>query len=164
MKHFILILSLSILMMGSLAFGSLKLGDPMPNLSGPTLNGKEFSVDAQKGKILIIHFWATWCPACREEMPLLSHFYELHHLNNLEMLGVSIDRSKDRKEVLKLIPHFSFPQVMLHEMKTNGFMDPEELPLTYLIDKKGMIRAIFKPGGQELNNKSLDEAVTKYGL
>ena len=141
------------------AFASPKIGNPAPKLLVSTLNGKEFSVDTLKGKIIIVHFLATWCSACSKEMPILNHFY-LTHQNELEIIGVSVDRARDRKKVQDLMHEVSFPIAMLNDTKVNDFGSPESLPLTYMIDQKGVIRKIFETGSHDLTDKSLSDAFT----
>ena len=136
----------------------VKVGDSSPKLVVSTLNGKEFDLARLKGKVVLIHFWATWCSACRKEMPILNHFYQTYHQKNLEMIALSIDRTHERKDVMKVVSDFAFPLAMSSDAKENGFGSPNALPVTYLVDQTGKVNKIFKPGGEELSEKNLTDA------
>ena len=136
----------------------IKIGESSPQLVVSTLNGKEFDLARLKGKVVLIHFWATWCSACRKEMPILNHFYQIYYQKNLEMIALSIDRSHERKDVVKMVSDFAFPLAMSSDAKKNGFGSPNALPVTYLIDQAGKVNKIFKPGGEELSEKNLTDA------
>jgi cytochrome c biogenesis protein CcmG, thiol:disulfide interchange protein DsbE len=60
---------------GSFACAASDVGQAAPALVVPELNGQLFDLRALRGKVVIVNFWATWCPPCREEMPALDSFY-----------------------------------------------------------------------------------------
>jgi thiol-disulfide isomerase/thioredoxin len=61
------------------AQAATELGQPAPALLVQELNGQTFDLAALRGKVVVINFWATWCPPCRQEMPTLDAFYRRHH-------------------------------------------------------------------------------------
>src|SRR5947209_2476920 len=83
------------------AIADATLGKPAPALVIEQLNGKTFDLASQHGKVIIVNFWATWCPPCRKEMPTLDAFYRTYHAQGLEMIGLSADRPHERSEVVK---------------------------------------------------------------
>ncbi len=139
------------------AHAALKIGQAAPHLVAPILDGSEFSMGAQAGKVVIIHFLATWCTACTKEMPILNQFY-VKHKKDVIMIGLSLDRPRDRKKVSELMHEVSFPLAMLNEAKTNEFGSPDTLPLTYLIDQQGLVRVIYGAGFSDLNDNTLTDA------
>ncbi len=60
-------------------FGAVDVGQPAPALVAQELSGQTFDLAAQRGKVVVINFWATWCPPCRKEMPALDAFYRKYH-------------------------------------------------------------------------------------
>ena len=64
---------------------------PLPAFSFNDLDGASRSSDEWKGKILVINFWATWCPPCREEMPLFTEIQEKYDAQGVQFIGIAID-------------------------------------------------------------------------
>jgi peroxiredoxin len=137
---------------------SVKAGDAAPALTGPALDGNAFDLHAHLGQVVVVHFLATWCSACQKEMSVLSNLYRKNHEKGVEMIGVSVDRSHDRGDVIKLMHENGFSILMMNEAKTNGFGSPGSLPVTYVIDRKGVVRKIFSDG-VELTDTDLGAAV-----
>src|SRR3989344_4657691 len=61
----------------------------------PDLEGKPRSLSEWRGQVVVLNFWATWCPPCREEIPLFIDLQKRHGGNGLQFLGVAIDRQED---------------------------------------------------------------------
>ena len=142
------------------AVAASNVGDPAPALTVPELNGRSFDLAALRGKTVIVNFWATWCAPCRQEMPRLDAFYRSHHDQGVELIGMSADRSRDRDDVQKVMGGFSYPAAMLSDTKSNGFGPPAVLPITYVIDPKGTVRAKLVPTDDSgVSEKELDDAV-----
>lgn len=141
------------------AHADAELGQPAPALVVEELSGNTFDLAAQHGKVTIVNFWATWCASCREEMPALDAFYRRYRSQGLEMIGLSADRPHERSEVTKVMQAFSYPAAMLDDAKSDDFGDPTALPVTYVVDENGVVRAKFAPDGKPLTEQSLAEAV-----
>jgi cytochrome c biogenesis protein CcmG, thiol:disulfide interchange protein DsbE len=139
----------------SLTFATATVGQNSPALVVPELSGQDFDLAKLRGKVVIINFWATWCPPCREEMPALDAFYRRYHGRGLEMVGLSADRPRDRSDVLKVMQSFSYPAAMLDDAKVNGFGAPSVLPITFVVDRNGVVRAKLAPGETSLTENSL---------
>ena len=141
------------------AFGTMEVGQPAPSLVVRELNGQMFDLSAVRGKVVILSFWATWCPPCRAEMPVLDAFYRRYHGQGLEMIGLSADRPHDRSDVQKVMQSFSYPAAMLDDAKVNDFGTPSALPKTIVIDGNGIVRAEMTPDQTAVTEKSLSAAV-----
>jgi peroxiredoxin len=138
---------------------AVDLGQPAPALVAEQLDGKKFDLAAARGKVVIVSFWATWCPPCRAEMPALDAFYRQYHARGLDVIGLSADRPHDRSEVTKVIQSLSYPSAMLSDTQTNGFGDPTTLPETFVVDTHGVVRAKFTPDGKPVTEQTLAAAV-----
>lgn len=136
-------------------FCATSTGQAAPELVVEELDGHTFDLAAERGKVTIVNFWATWCPPCRKEMPALDAFYKRYHTLGLEMIGLSADRPRDRSEVIKVMQSFSYPAAMLDDAKSNGFDKPSALPVTYVIDKNGNLQAELIPDERPLTEESL---------
>jgi len=148
-----------ILCAAALALASATVGDAAPALVVPELDGQVFDLSALRGKVVVVNFWATWCPPCREEMPALDAFYRRYHGQGLEMIGLSADRPHDRSDVLKVMQSFSYPAAMQADAKVNDFGPPNVLPVTFVVDSSGVIRAKLTPDQTPVTGKSLSDAV-----
>lgn len=76
--------------------------------SFPTPDGGSVALAALRGRPLLLNFWATWCPPCIEELPLLSSFYQQNHANGWQMLGLAVDRPEPVARFLAKSP-VAFP-------------------------------------------------------
>jgi thiol-disulfide isomerase/thioredoxin len=149
----------TILCAATLAFAAATVGNAAPALVVPELDGQTFDLSAERGKVVIVNFWATWCPPCRAEMPALNAFYQRYHGDGLEMIGVSADRPHDRSDVVKVMQSFSYAAAMLDDAKVNDFGTPGVLPMTVVVDRNGVVRAELTPDQTLVTEKSLAEAV-----
>ena len=141
------------------ALADAKLGEPAPALVVDELDGSAFDLSAERGKVTIVSFWATWCLPCRKEMPTLDAFYRHYHAQGLEMIALSADRPHDRSEVVKVMRSFNYPAAMLDDAKSDGFGNPSSLPQTYVVDGNGILKAKFTPDDNPLTEESLAESV-----
>ncbi len=148
-----------ILCAAAMAFASATVGDAAPALVVPELDGQPFDLSEQRGKVVVVNFWATWCPPCREEMPALDAFYRRYHGQGREMIGLSADRPHDRSDVHKVMQSFSYPAAILDDAKVNDFASPDVLPVTFVVDRSGVIRAKLTSDQTPVSEKSLTDAV-----
>ncbi len=92
-------------------------------------------------------------------MAALDAFYRRHQGDGLDMIGVSPDRPRDRGDVGKIMPSFSYPAAMLGEATVNGFGRPGSIPVTYVIAPDATLRAKFSPDQTGVSEQQLDAAV-----
>jgi cytochrome c biogenesis protein CcmG, thiol:disulfide interchange protein DsbE len=137
------------------ASASATMGEAAPALVVPELNGKTFDLSSERGKVVIINFWATWCSSCRDEMPALNAFYRRYHDEGLAMIGVSADRPHDRSEVIKMMAKISYPVAMMRDADSNGFGSPAILPTTFIVDREGIVRTKLTPDQTRITGNSL---------
>jgi len=135
-------------------------GAPAPRLVVPEIDGGRFDLAALRGKVVIINFWATWCPPCRKEMPALDAFYSRFHGRGVELIGISVDHGRDRKSVAKAAQEVQYPVAMLADAEANGFGKPGALPVTYIVDQAGTVRSVMTPDTVAVTEEALERAVT----
>lgn len=143
----------------AMAFASATVGQPAPALVVPELGGQAFDLGKLHGKVVLINFWATWCPPCRKEMPALDAFYRRYHDQGLEMIGLSADRPHDRAEVTKVMQSFSYPAAMMEDATVNDFDTPSDLPMTVVVDRNGVVSAKLTPDQTPVTEDSLSAVV-----
>ena len=89
---------------------------------------------------MLVNYWATWCAPCRKDMPKLDAFYRSHHQQNLEIIGISVDRQGDLAKVRKVMASLAYPVAILKDITVDGFGEPEGVPITWIIDADGNVR------------------------
>lgn len=138
---------------------ALDVGDSVPALKAPALDGRDFDLAAQQGKVVVLNLWATWCTPCRMEMPALDAFYAKFKARGVVVLGLDENDPDDVEEVKQVMQGFSYPAVMAGTAPLNGFRMPRVLPMTYVIDAHGVIKAKLWPGGTPVTEENLEKAV-----
>jgi peroxiredoxin len=136
------------------------VGQPAPALIVPELDGHVFNLAKLRGSVVLVNVWATWCSPCRIEMPTLNAFYRRYHSRGVELLGLSIDEVPDGARVHQVMSRFSYPGALASAARANGFGEPVAVPVTYVIDGKGVIRAQLEAEGPSgVSRQALKRAV-----
>jgi cytochrome c biogenesis protein CcmG, thiol:disulfide interchange protein DsbE len=136
------------------------IGQPIPPLVVQQLDGKTFDLASLKGRVILVHYWATWCAPCKVEMPVLDSFYRLHRSQGLDMIAISVDKSRYQDDVRAALSPYNFPAAMLDDVTTNGFDKISEIPVTYVIDRRGILRVKLTSAEVTLTEQSLESIVT----
>jgi len=111
-----------------------------PDFSLTMLGGGEKALADYRGKVVLIHFWATWCVACRHEMPQIEQLWQRYRDDGLVVLGVNVDRgniSGVRDFVRQR--NLSFPSVLDPDGSVRNTYEIRALPTSYLIGSDGKI-------------------------
>lgn len=87
-------------------------------LSFDTPDGQSFAMNSFRGKVLLVNFWATWCPPCVEELPLLDFFYQENKGKNIQVVGLAVDQPSAVRTWLQTRP-LNFPVGMAGLNGTN---------------------------------------------
>ncbi|MBV8124824.1 MAG: TlpA family protein disulfide reductase [Burkholderiaceae bacterium] len=119
--------------------GRLQLGQAAPPLVLHTLDGRSIATHDLLGKIAVVTFWATWCPHCVEELPLLSRYAAQHAAQGLEVLAFSLDSPDDLPEVRRRSAPLSFPTGLLGSAWAGGYGRIWRLPVSFVIDRAGRL-------------------------
>jgi cytochrome c biogenesis protein CcmG, thiol:disulfide interchange protein DsbE len=115
-------------------------GSAAPPFEAQLFDGRSFSLATEKGKVIVINFWATWCAPCRAEMPALDAYYREHRGEGVEILAVSIDSPKDEAKARDVMTAFAMPAAFARESSFKGYGRIWRLPLTFVIDRAGALR------------------------
>jgi len=153
-------LALTCLLVISGAACAISEGAPAPALTGTLFDGSRFSLADYAGRMVVINFWATWCAPCVEEMPALDAYYRRHRGEGLELIGISMDNPKDEAKAREFMREYSFPAAFGREMTLKDYGRIWRLPLTFVIDRQGVLRKDGWYGKPLLDTATLEQTVT----
>jgi peroxiredoxin len=142
------------------------IGQPAPLFELKTPEGKAYSLGQLKGKYVVIHFAATWCPFCNAEAPFLEELYKEYKDKNVLVMIVDVKEDKSLVQKLQERFQFSFPVILDEDGSISAKYAPEgvqpalarhEVPIAsnLIIDKEGKIRFYSL-----LNTTSFDAKLT----
>jgi tetratricopeptide (TPR) repeat protein len=114
--------------------------------------GEQLSLEALRGKVVLIEFWATWCGPCLVEMPQTMRMWEKYRGDQFIIIGVSLDNNMKSLENYLKREGISWPQYYDESGTMSGLYNVRAIPQTFLIDQSGLIRAVGLRGGA-LSNK-----------
>ncbi len=129
--------------------GIPQLNDEAPNFLLKDSEGFNVSLDQFRGKVVLLNFWATWCGPCKIEMPAMERLYRSFTRKEFEILAVSTDAQGAavtrpfQREI-----GFTFPVLHDADFRIGLRYGARTLPMTFLIDKKGIIRKRI-PGARD---------------
>src|SRR5208337_1491021 len=133
-----------------------RLKERAPALTVSLAYVRDFDLDAMRGKVVLVVFWAAWCGPCLEEMPAIEKYYREHKADGFEVIALSADKPGNRAKAFKVLAKLSFPGALLSDASNNGFGMPETVPVSYLVDAQGIVRDKFVAVDEDL----LDEVIT----
>ena len=117
---------------------------PAPQFARPDLKGQPISLARLRGKVVLLNFWASWCGPCLTEMPEFMNWQRRFAAQGLQVVGISMDddAASARKLAEKL--KVDYPIAMGDPKLGQRFGGVLGLPLTFLIDRKGEVRAVYQ--------------------
>lgn len=131
-----------------------------PDFTLPDMDGEDHTLSGFRGKVVMLNFWATWCPPCRREMPSMQRLYEKYRERGL--MVVAVNQFEDPDLVFEFTGRLSldptFPILFDRESRIAEQFKVKGLPTTYLLDKQGRIhyRAI---GGREFDHPEVEALI-----
>lgn len=129
---------------GSNRFQIIDIGQKAPDMPMVGIDGEIFRLDRFNDKVIVLNFWATWCPPCTKEMPLLESTYKRYKEKGFVIVGINYNEDKERVSEFVNKAGVTFPIVIDNELKLTRTYRVLSLPATFFIDRKGIIRDIYR--------------------
>ena len=120
-------------------------------------DGRVLTHDALKGKVVLINFWATWCPYCRKEKPVIDAFWQDTRGKGFEVISISVDDSPEKIAAWMQDKGYAFMAAPTNASVIAAFGNVSSVPTSFIVDTEGRIR--HKIAGQ-LHYARLEELVT----
>ncbi len=136
------------------------LNIPAPELALPTFEGdRTVNLKALQGKVVVISFWASWCSSCEAAFPALNTLHGTFKGKGVEIISVNVDMQKVDAEFFLQKSAAQFTVLYDAERKSPEKFAMQSMPSSYLIDKKGHIRQVFReyrPGDDKKMADAID--------
>ena len=112
-----------------------------PDFALKSVEGKIVKLSDFKGKVVVLDFWATWCPPCRKGIPDLIEIKKEYEKKGVEIIGISVDDKKTVEQVKSFVKDqkMNYPVLYADSKVTSDFGGVESIPTSVIIDKKGNI-------------------------
>lgn len=128
---------------------------PAPDFALPSLDGGNYRLSEQRGEVVALVFWASWCGGCREQLALLRDLETLYRPWGLRVMAVSLDDQP--RDAARAVAGLGLTYPVMHDRdKVVGkAWDPPRLPATYLLDRSGVVRYALVAGDGPPETKKL---------
>jgi peroxiredoxin len=131
-----------------------------PNFALSSQNGKVIELVKLKGKVVLVNFWATWCPPCRAEIPDFIDVYNIYKSKGFEIVGIALDEEGWQKVApFMKEAKINYPIVLGTRTITQAYGGIDGIPTTFIVDKDGYI--VEHQVGM-LTKTALEKALKKY--
>jgi peroxiredoxin len=157
----VLLTCLSALLLGTaagVATAAAAVGSPAPDFTLRVLDGPNLRLQEQRGKVVLVNFWATWCGPCRKEMPHLNRIADKYRSSGLVMLGINVDDDVRNAAELASKLGVKFPVLLDTDKKVSKLYDLNSMPSTLVIDRNGRVRYLhrgYQDGYEDLYDKQI---------
>ncbi len=125
---------------------SPQVGFAAPDFTLETLGGETVSLADLRGQVVLINFWATWCPPCRAEMPAIQQVYETYRDQGFTVLAVDVQEGKAQVANFAEERGLSFPILMDLDGAVSARYQVKAMPSTFFVDRSGVIQEITLGG------------------
>jgi len=133
---------------------------PAPDFTLHSVGGTNLRLQEQRGQVVMLNFWASWCGPCKQEMPRLNRLYEKYHASGFQLLGVNVDDDARNASGVSSTLGLRFPILLDTEKRVSRLYDLSTMPSTVLIDRDGRVRYVhlgYKDGYEKTYEDQIRE-------
>ena len=145
---------------GAAASAAITPSAGAPDFTLPSLGGPNLRLQEQRGQVVMVNFWATWCGPCRVEMPHLSRLYDKYRGSGFVVFAVNIDEDPRKAASVAAQLGMRFPVLLDTDKKVSRMYDLSTMPSTILIDRDGRVRYVhrgYRSGYEDTYDKQIRE-------
>jgi peroxiredoxin len=133
-------------------------GEESPDFTLKSRDGGNIKLSEQRGNIVLINFWASWCGPCREELPAFEALYQEYQDLGVEILAINVDDEAEKANVLLQDIEVSFPVLFDTSGEVSELYDVSAMPTTVIVDRDGNVR-VLHPGYRKGDEKKYEKAI-----
>jgi cytochrome c biogenesis protein CcmG, thiol:disulfide interchange protein DsbE len=123
------------------ALGLGSTGAPAPLFTVTTLDGEEVTLESLRGNVVLVNFWASWCPPCRIEMPGFERVYRQRRDDGFVIVGIATDRyAEDAIRAFVAEHDITYPIALATPQVVRDYGGVTRLPESYLLDRDGRVQ------------------------
>jgi len=126
----------------AVAAGSPRVGNTPPAFSGTAVDGHRFDLSAERGRVVLVNFFATWCTNCRAELPLLERTFRQRHGAGLDVVTVDFNDGADARAFLAPFG-VTFPALLDPNSKVGHAYLVSDLPTSFFVGRDGRLASVF---------------------
>lgn len=125
-----------------------RAGFAAPPIDLPTMAGEQLALSDLRGQVVVVNFWASWCPPCRAEMPALERTYQAERERGLEILAVNTTYQDQLGAARDFVAEhgLSFPVLLEESGEVAQRYQIRAMPTTFFVDREGVIREVIIGG------------------
>ena len=152
-----------ILLSSTLKVSALDIGQSAPDFTLKSTQGKNLNLAEQRGQIIVINFWASWCGPCRKEMPVLQTFHNKYQNLGVSVWGVNVEQENQAGQDFLADLNLNFPIFFDSSNKISANYQVEAMPTTVIVDRDGNQRLLHKgyKSGDERKYKQAVKALLR---
>lgn len=150
--------SLALPWMAGTAAATVAPSAAAPDFTLRTMGGPNLRLQEQRGQVVLVNFWATWCGPCRQEMPHLNKLYDKYRAAGFVLLGVNVDDNSQHAGDVAQKMGLRFPVLLDSDKAVSRLYDLSTMPTTVLIDRDGRVRHVhngYLAGYEDLYDKQI---------
>ncbi|WP_347332699.1 TlpA family protein disulfide reductase [Marinimicrobium locisalis] len=152
-----------ILLLATLGFTAMAAhAEKAPDFTLKSESGENIRLEEQRGKVVMINFWASWCAPCRKEMPLLDELYDRYKDAGFTLFGVNVEQDPEAAKKFLENVGVSFPILYDPESDVSRTYQVSAMPTTVMVDRDGEVRYVnrgYKEGDEEKYRKQIRELI-----
>ena len=126
------------------AMAAIAPSSTAPDFTLHTMNGPNMRLQEQRGKVVMINFWATWCGPCRQEMPHLDRLYDKYKSSGFVLMGINVDDDTRNAAAVAAKLGVRFPVLLDTDKQVSRLYDLSTMPSTVIVDRDGKVRYVHR--------------------